>query len=149
MILNTKEQLKKYDEINKIKMKANKITIHEVIENFEQLKNDGLLINDYSSKVMLYTRTLSRDKSNDLLQELKKVDFSLLKDPQIENCKKFLLHVDKDELCAYYLTLNDVDPNNISFSFLEDERFGWLNSIAGFTVHGWTKEIKVNNFFIF
>lgn len=98
-----------------------KISIIDIMNRYPQLQKEGA--------------KFTRDKSSELLQDLREVDFSRLKKNQIENIKLFMLDLGEDEISAFLLKIidNDYDyeedesldekNNEFIIGFLRDKRF--------------------------
>lgn len=94
-----------------------KITLDDVLKNFDELEND--------------IKNFNRDKKSELLANMKERKVSQLKAPQIENLVKFLQTISDDEIVGYLLHVLDVEytlsedtkDNKAAEKFLADKRF--------------------------
>lgn len=91
--------------------------VKDVLDRFDEIKND--------------LKKATRDKKSELLNSLKNMDITTFTEKQIENMKKFILTISKDEATSFILKIIDEDykynvndnHNKLVETILSDKRF--------------------------
>jgi hypothetical protein len=105
---------------------VNKITIFDILGGEKGKNSEGYIKMSKNDK-----ESMDRSKRSELLEKLKNVDITKLKEKQIENLKLFILDLKADESCSFYLKVLDDDYDDINakdidpavLSVLSDKRF--------------------------